>query len=624
MWRFLGTYEARIKIFLILLVFFLASAITVNFCLLMMSRDAVRDEIGQRIILVAEAAKVELGLSEGILGSETQAGTGSPASQARLARLAKEHELTEAELLDPQGIILSSSMVGRTGIPDREYAALGESRRGRLAAGNSVLSDIRDEEGIAYATLSGYLPLISPGGRLGAILKVEEPVGSLASLDRSLKVLAGIQATGLSCLVLLVLLFARWLLAPYRQLMATAEVAEGSQPASPGREIPDPNVLLRTFQGVVEKLRGQEMELARLKAARGSVADAGFPAESLAKSLTSGMMAFDADGALQLVNPAALQILGRSHSEMIGSKVEDLFGGEDGLGRLLGEGLSQAAPRSREMVPHRRPDGREIHLGVGLSPIRKEDGKLRGLICLLSDLTEIRQLQDRVALKENLAHLGEISAGIAHEFRNSLATLQGYARLLLRCREEESGDLARSILKEAEGIGKVVEEFLQFARPSTLSLGAVDLQAMLQALAREMSQPASAPPFTILLAGDLPRVVGDEHLLRRAFHNLFLNSSQARNGKGIEVRVIGTLEERRILRLEVADNGPGIPSEVLPKIFTPFFTTRPNGTGLGLPLVQKAIVSHDGSIEVASQMGLGTRFVIRLPLAGPPENPAHL
>jgi len=624
MWRFLGTYEARIKIFLILLVFFLASAITVNFCLLMMSRDAVRDEIGQRIILVAEAAKVELGLSEGILGGETQAGAGSPASQVRLARLAKEHGLTEAELLDPQGIILSSSLVGRTGIPDREYAALGESRRGRLAAGNSVLSDIRDEEGIAYATLSGYLPLISPGGRLGAILKVEEPVGSLARLDRSLKMLAGIQASGLSCLVLLVLLFARWLLAPYRQLMATAEVVEGAAQVSASRDIPDPNVLLRTFQGVVEKLRGQEMELARLKADRGDVADEGFPAESLAKSLTSGMMAFDADGVLRLVNPAALQILGRSLAEMIGNKAENLFGAADGLGRLLGEGLRQAAPRSREMVPHRRPDGREIHLGVGLSPIRKEDGTLRGLICLLSDLTEIRQLRDRVALKENLAHLGEISAGIAHEFRNSLATLQGYARLLLRCREEETEELARSILKEAEGIGKVVEEFLQFARPSTLNLGAVDLEAMLQALAREMSEPASAPPFNILLAGDLPPVVGDENLLRGAFHNLFLNSSQARNGEGIEVRVIGTLEEKRILRLEVADNGPGIPTEVLPRIFTPFFTTRPKGTGLGLPLVQKAIVSHDGSIEVASQIGLGTRFVIRLPLAGPPENPVPL
>ncbi len=623
MWRLLGTYEVRIKIFLILLVFFLAAAITVNFYLLMMSRDAVREEVGQRIILVGEAARTELGLSEGFLRGEGRTGEGTTVSQVRLARLTKEHGLTGAELLDPRGIVLSSSLVGRTGTADREYAGLGQSRRRRLEAGNNVLSDIRDAEGIAYATLSGFLPLMGVGGRVRAILKVEEPVGDLARLDRSLKVLAGIQATGLSCLVLLVLLFARWLLAPYRQLVATAEGAEGATEVATKKEMPDPNVLLRTFQGVVEKLRGQELELARLKADRGSVADEGFPAESLAKSLTSGMMAFDAAGALRLVNPAALQILGRSHPEMIGRNAKDLFSAEDGLGRLLTEGLRQAAPRSREMVPHHRPDGREIHLGVGLSPIRKEEGELRGLICLLSDLTEIRQLRDRVALKENLAHLGEISAGIAHEFRNSLATLQGYARLLLRCREEETGDLARSILREAESIGKVVEEFLQFARPSALNLGAVDLQALLEVLVREMSEPSGVPPFDIHLTGELPRIVGDENLLRRAFHNLFLNASQARNGKGLEVRVSGTLEEKRTVRLEVADNGPGIPPEVLPRIFTPFFTTRPDGTGLGLPLVQKAIVSHDGSIEVASQIGLGTRFVIRLPLTGPPENPAR-
>jgi two-component system, NtrC family, nitrogen regulation sensor histidine kinase GlnL len=620
MWRFLGTYEVRIKVFLILLVFFLASAITVNFYLLMMSRDAVREEVGQRIILVAEAARIELGLTEGTLRGEGSADR-APVSQARLSRLVKEHSLTGAELLSPQGIVLSSSLVGRTGVPDREYAQLGSSRRRTLEAGNNVLSDIRDSEGIAYATLTGFLPLMDVGGRVRAILKVEEPVGDLARLDRSLKVLAAIQATGLSCLVLLVLVFARWLLAPYRQLAATVEGAEGSLEVASRREMPDPNVLLKTFQGVVEKLRGQELELARLKADRSGMADEGFPAESLAKSLTSGMMAFDANGVLRLVNPAALQILGRSHAEMIGRRAEDLFGAGDGLGRLLAEGFRQAAPRSREMVPHHRPDGREIHLGVGLSPIRKEEGKLRGLICLLSDLTEIRQLRDRVALKENLAHLGEISAGIAHEFRNSLATLQGYARLLLRCREDETGDLARSILRETESIAKVVEEFLQYARPAALSLGAVDLQALLQGLAREMSEPSGVPPFDIHLTGELPRVVGDENLLRRAFHNLFLNASQARNGKGVEVTVLGTLEEKRTLRLEVADNGPGIPADVLPKIFTPFFTTRPDGTGLGLPLVQKAIVSHDGSIEVASQIGLGTRFVIRLPVTGPPEEP---
>ena len=623
MWRFLGTYEVRIKVFLILLVFFLASAVTVNFYLLMMSRDAVREEVGQRILLVADAARIELGLTEGFLRGDGRSGTGTPVSQTRLARLVKEHDLTGAELLDSQGIVLSSSLVGRTGVSDREYAGLGASRRRRLEAGNNVLSDIRDSEGIAYATLSGFLPLMGVDGGVRAILKVEEPVGDLARLDRSLKVLAGIQATGLSCLVLLVLLFARWLLAPYRQLVATVEGAGGDTEAASKRETPDPNVLLKTFQGVVEKLRGQEVELARLKADRGGMAGEGFPAESLAKSLTSGMMAFDADGVLRLVNPAALQILGRPHAEMIGRRVEDLFGAEDGLGRLLAEGFRQAAPRSREMVPHHRPDGREIHLGVGLSPIGREEGKLSGIICLLSDLTEIRQLRDRVALKENLAHLGEISAGIAHEFRNSLATLQGYARLLLRCQEDETGDLARSILREAESITKVVEEFLQYARPAALNLGAVDLRALLQGLVREMAEPAGAPPFDIVLNGEIPKVVGDENLLRRAFHNLFLNASQARNGKGVEVTVLGTLEEKRTLRLEVADNGPGIPAEVLPKIFTPFFTTRPDGTGLGLPLVQKAIVSHDGSIEVASQIGLGTRFVIRLPVAGPPEDPSR-
>jgi len=623
MWHLLGTYEARIKIFLILLVFFLASAITVNFYLLMTSRNAVREETGQRIILVAESARVELGIAAGFPGGDARTREGSSVSQARLAHLAKEHGLTGAELLDPQGRVLNSSLVGRSGVADREYAGLGSSRRRRLETGQSVLSDMRDEEGIAYATMSGFLPLMGAGGRVEAILKVEEPVGELARLDRSLKMLAGVQATGLSCLVLLVLLFARWLLAPYRQLVATAEGAEGAEAVSVKREMPDPNVLLKTFQGVVEKLRGQEQELSRLKADRGSVADEGFPAESLARSLTSGMMAFDADGILRLVNPAALQILGRSHSEMMGRSATELFSREDGLGKLLSEGLRQAAPRSREMVPHHRLDGREIHLGVGLSPIRRDEGKLRGLVCLLSDLTEIRQLRDRVALKENLAHLGEISAGIAHEFRNSLATLQGYARLLLRCREEETGDLARSILREAESIGRVVEEFLQFARPAALNLGAVDLQAMLQALVVEMSEPAGVPPFLIRLEGELPRVTGDESLLRRAFHNLFLNASQTRNGKGVEVKVIGTLEEKRTLRLEVADDGPGIPPEVLPKIFTPFFTTRPDGTGLGLPLVQKAIVSHDGSIEVASQPGLGTRFVIRIPLTGPPEIPAR-
>ena len=169
-------------------------------------------------------------------------------------------------------------------------------------------------------------------------------------------------------------------------------------------------------------------------------------------------------------------------------------------------------------------------------------------------------------------------------------------------------------------IGAVVGEFLQFARPAALSVSEVDLRGLLEGLSREMSEPSGSPPFIIRLAGVFPRLSGDESLLRRAFHNLLLNASQARNGKGVEVTVTGATEEGRTLRIEVADNGKGIPPAILPRIFTPFFTTRVDGTGLGLPLVQKAIVSHDGSIEVASQEGQGTRFLIRLPLGAPHES----
>jgi len=616
MLHYLNTYEGRTKVFLVLLVFFIAAAVTVNFYLLMTSRDAVMAETAERILLVAEAVRVELRLAEAPMPGREGGSLVPPASQTRLARLAHDHHLARMELLDPGGKVVISSIVGRVGAADSEFTALGAARRLRLESGGGVVGALRDREGIAYATLSGFLPVVGPSGRVRSILKVEEPAGDLARLDRSLKVLSAVQAAGLSCLVLLVLFFARWLLTPYRKLLATAERASESEPG-PEIESADPDMLLQTFQAVVEKLKEQERELLRLKSEKPAGVDEEFPAEGLASSLNSGMMAIDADGRVRLVNPAALQILGRAKEEMVGRRVEDLFGEEDPLGKLLALARESGAPRSREMVPHRRKDGREIHLGVGLSPILRGEGVLRGVICLLSDLTEIRHLRDRVALKENLSHLGELSAGIAHEFRNSLATVQGYARLLQKCADAEARELSSSILKEAAGIGKVVEEFLQFARPAALNVSEVDLREVLDKLAREVTTGAGLPAESIRVAGEFPRMKGDEALLRRAFHNLILNACQARNGRPMEVRVFGEVEEGDTVKIEVEDNGKGIEPEILPRIFTPFFTTRPDGTGLGLPLAQKAIVSHDGSIEVTSQPGKGTRFIIRLPRAGP-------
>ena len=614
MLRGLTTYEGRVRIFLVLLVLFLATAITVNFRLLMTGRDAVLEETGERVLLEAESAAAALRL--GADGGAGSAGAPGGVMQAQLARLAREHDLAGIEILSPSGRVEVSSYVGRGGLADADYASLEASRRSDLEAGQAILSDLRDEEGIAYATISGFLPLVGSSGKPALILKIEEHAGELARLQRSLRVLAAVQAAGVCCLVLLVLLFARWLLAPYRRLMTTAAAAAGGAQAAHA----EPDELFAIFQTVADKLRAQEDELTRLRGTAAGGPPPGLPAESLAESLTSGMLAFDAQGLLKLANPAALHILGVGRAEISGRTLSDVFDGATPLGRLLSEALRDRAPRSREMVPFRRADGREIHLGVGISPL-EDPGGGGGLVCLLSDLTEIRLLRDRVALKENLSHLGEMSAGIAHEFRNSLATLQGYARLLDRSEGSEIADLAHRILREVEASSKVVEEFLQFARPAPLQMGEVDLRGLLEGLGREIASPPGGEGIAFRMTGEFPSLTGDETQLRRAFQNLLLNAAQARNSRPLEIEVSGMLEGQA-LRIDVADNGVGIPPETLPKIFTPFFTTRPEGTGLGLPLVQKAIVSHDGSIEVLSHPGEGTRFTVRLPLASPPARPA--
>ena len=611
MLRGLSTYEGRVRIFLVLLVLFLAAAITVNFRLLMTGRNAVLEETGERVLLEADSAVARLQLSAAPSGTGFVAGASGGVTQAQLARLTREHDLAGIEILSPSGRVVVSSYIGRSGVTDGEYAGLEPERRRDLEAGQAVVSSLRDEEGIAYATISGFLPLIGSSGKPGAILKIEEHAGELARLQRSLRVLAAVQAAGVCCLVLLVLLFARWLLAPYRKLMSTAAAAAGGARASAA----EPDELFATFQTVTEKLKAQDEELIRLRGEASGGPASGLPAESLAAGLTSGMLAFDAQGILRLANPAALQILGVGRAEISGRTLASLFDRLTPLGRLLSEALRDQTPRSREMVPFQRPDGREIHLGIGVSPMDGAAGG-GGLVCLLSDLTEIRQLRDRVALKENLSHLGELSAGIAHEFRNSLATLQGYARLLERSEGEETADLSRRILREVEGSRKVVEEFLQYARPARLQMTPLNLRTLLEALGRELASSSEGEAIHFKVEGEFPPLTGDETQLRRAFQNLLLNAVQARNGRPVEIDVTGAVEEGKTLRIEVTDNGLGIPPEILPRIFTPFFTTRPEGTGLGLPLVQKAIVSHDGSVEVASQPGQGTRFTIRLPLVG--------
>jgi signal transduction histidine kinase len=244
--------------------------------------------------------------------------------------------------------------------------------------------------------------------------------------------------------------------------------------------------------------------------------------------------------------------------------------------------------------------------------------KVSGALCLMSDLTELTALQKQIRWKENLAALGEMSAGIAHEFKNALATISGYAQMIRsESTPSETRDSAERILDQTRALTHVVTEFLRFAKPLEISYEAVVMQPLVERVAEELRE--SRPECDVICEGAFVELPGDEALLRQALVNLTRNAAEAaRDGTARgRITISGTIEElggRKWQRICVADNGSGIPENELPKIFLPFFTTKSEGTGLGLAVVQKVALQHGGSIEARNASGGGAEFLLWLPL----------
>jgi len=208
--------------------------------------------------------------------------------------------------------------------------------------------------------------------------------------------------------------------------------------------------------------------------------------------------------------------------------------------------------------------------------------------------------------------VGQLSAGIAHEFRNALGTILGYARMLEKRDDPRVRGPAQEILREVDAVRATVDEFLLYARPPEPARVPVDLESLLRSAAAVA--PAGAE---VEVAGEFGRVTGDEGLLRRAFGNLIQNAADAtaEAGRAVRVRIEGRRAAGgRMLQVEVDDDGPGIPADRRAQVFVPFFTTRVRGTGLGLALVQRTIVDMGGTVEVGDGPRGGALFRIRLPL----------
>jgi signal transduction histidine kinase len=239
-----------------------------------------------------------------------------------------------------------------------------------------------------------------------------------------------------------------------------------------------------------------------------------------------------------------------------------------------------------------------------------------------TDLTEIKDLQEQVELQERMTVLGEMSAGIAHEFRNFMGTILGAAKLAAKQLPPHDPALesVQTILHVVKDMDHLITQFLNFARKTELDMQSVALEPWLARVVEQVrgQTPGSPPPISIQCSPNVPAVLMDEILMRQAVGNLVQNAIEATPESGRITLTAGVRPSpgrRREVELKVSDTGVGIPKSRLEKVFLPFFTTKTTGTGLGLALVHKIVLLHHGRIEVDSEEHKGTTFSIHLPIA---------
>jgi signal transduction histidine kinase len=422
----------------------------------------------------------------------------------------------------------------------------------------------------------------------------------------------------------------RGLLRPYSQLIGEAQRAPVTHS---GKRQNEAAFVLETFQSVIAQLQEQQKELQRLSEQASQRADSAEAfSDRIVASMPTGLLAFDAEGYATVANGPARDLF---HFSRIapGQHFKTVFADFPVLAEMVDACLSSGRLFRREEIETTNASEAGQRLGGTIAPIdpASETGS-RGALCLITDITEVTRLREQVALKKNLESLGEMSAGLAHEFKNAMAALHGYAQFLQSVDRDEQGQVAAdAMLQEVRNLSEMTTAFLNFARPQALQLEEVSLDELIEECARELKPlfesrhvelvtgaRASLPALSAQREPPSIEVRADPRLLRQAFLNLLRNAAEAIPEDQTDRRVI---IETAALRdqgkhwalISIRDTGPGIPAADLERIFIPFFTTKSQGHGIGLALAHRVITEHGGTLVAANTEG-GAVFTARLPL----------
>ncbi len=336
------------------------------------------------------------------------------------------------------------------------------------------------------------------------------------------------------------------------------------------------------------------------------------------ESMATGLVSVDPDSRVVHVNSHARELFGLGDRDIRGIPIEDVVRFEDGDERSEIEAVLSGGARPVETEIGIETDDGRVPVDVRASILRDEVGERSGAVLLFQDLREIEALKEEVERERHLAALGRLAAGVAHEVRNPLSSLKGFAQFLKSkfspgSKEERYSDI---MIEEVERLDRVVQELLDFAKPVIAERKASDVNSIVDDALSLVAEDAAFRKVEIVsdLAAELPDVMVDGRQLRQVLLNVLLNGIEAmRDGGRLTVRTRLRASESPPVAIEVSDTGVGMSDDEMDKLFEPFYTTKPEGTGLGLTIVSRLIEQNRGRLSVQSTRGDGTTFTISLP-----------
>jgi PAS domain S-box-containing protein len=364
--------------------------------------------------------------------------------------------------------------------------------------------------------------------------------------------------------------------------------------------------------------RGNTPEIGRRASAEG---DAFF--RHIVAGMRNGILAITRAGNVALLNEEGYRIFGvEPQDDDLGKPVAEVLRAHpDVVRQMLSAYELHMLPNRAEM--RLRPSGKVI--GYTLATARDDDANVVGVTMFFKDLTRVEQLEERERLRDRLAAVGEMAAAIAHEVKNPLAGIEVMAGLLRRKIPDipDAQAVLTDIIAEAKMANAIVQEVLEFVRPIRLQVEHTSIGEALHAAVHLADTKAERGSIAVAVdvPGGLPKIQADHHQLTQLFTNLLINAYEAMQGKGRVAITASTVrqddggEGREAVRIEVMDDGPGMPPDVAERVFDPFFTTKAQGSGLGLAIVRKIVDAHDGQIDLRTVPGDGTLIRVTLPVS---------